>query len=236
MKPPAFQFYADDFLAGVADMTQAEVGSYILLLAHQWSRGEIPADANRLALVAKGEASAHVLAKFPGGKNARLEVERKKQDDWREKQRQNGIASGKARLNGRSTTVQPSFNDTPNQTGTNGQPNGNSPSPSPSPTTIHALYGEIPTLDELKAYAAVQAIPESSVKSFHEHHAGNSLWLNQHGILINWKIKLKSWSEKDRQPKPNHANFRTSAPDRNAGTLNANITPEQLAKLKSKVR
>ena len=96
--------------------------------------------------------------------------------------------------------------------------------------------GEIPTLDELKAYAAVQAIPESSVKSFHEHHAGNSLWLNQHGILINWKIKLKSWSEKDRQPKPNHANFRTSAPDRNAGTLNANITPEQLAKLKSKVR
>src|SRR6478609_723176 len=116
IKPPAFQFYADDFLAGVADMTQAEVGSYILLLCNQWSRGEIPTDKARMALIAKGDVTDHVLAKFPDGKNKRMELERAKQDEWREKQRQNGIASGKARLNGRSTIVQPSLNDTPNQT------------------------------------------------------------------------------------------------------------------------
>ena len=37
MNPPAFQFYTDDFLGGVSDMTQAEVGAYILLLCAQWN-------------------------------------------------------------------------------------------------------------------------------------------------------------------------------------------------------
>jgi uncharacterized protein YdaU (DUF1376 family) len=73
MKPPAFQFYADDFLAGTADMTQPEVGAYILLLCHQWGRGAIPSDPARAALIAKGEVPAHVMAKFPNGKNERLE-------------------------------------------------------------------------------------------------------------------------------------------------------------------
>ena len=84
MKPPAFQFYADDFLAGTADMTQPEVGAYILLLCHQWGRGEIPADPARAALIAKGEVPAHVMAKFPNGKNPRLERVREVQDKFRE--------------------------------------------------------------------------------------------------------------------------------------------------------
>ena len=84
MKPPAFQFYADDFLSGVSDMTQSEVGAYILLLCTQWTRGEIPADAERAALIAKGSVSPHVLAKFPNGKNARLESVRLNQIEFRQ--------------------------------------------------------------------------------------------------------------------------------------------------------
>ncbi len=72
-KAPAFQFYPDDFVGGVADMTQAEVGAYILLLCAQWGRGEIPLDPERAALAAKGPVSHHVFSKFPGGKNARME-------------------------------------------------------------------------------------------------------------------------------------------------------------------
>jgi len=37
--PPAFQFYADDFFAGVATMTDAEAGIYIRLICLEWSKG-----------------------------------------------------------------------------------------------------------------------------------------------------------------------------------------------------
>lgn len=129
MKPPAFQFYADDFLAGVADMTQAEVGAYILLLCHQWSRGIIPADADRMQMIAKGPVSDHVVAKFPGGKNARLESEREKQADFRSKQAEKAAR----RWSGNATAM-------PRQCHSNAtaslrdMPKPCSPSPSPSPS------------------------------------------------------------------------------------------------------
>lgn len=133
-KPPAFQFYPDDFLGGVADMTQAEVGAYILLLCQQWNRGSIPVEPGRQQMIAKGAVSDHVRSKFKPGpdgllRNERLEIERKKYADFREMQRQKGILSAQSRasarqpqLNHGSTTVQPSGEP-------HGQPKGNSPSP-----------------------------------------------------------------------------------------------------------
>jgi len=82
----------------------------------------------------------------------------------------------------------------------------------------------LPTWEDVKAEAAIRAVPESSAKTFFDHHEGNQLWTNQHGKLINWKHKLISWSANDRQPKPNYANrttHRPTAPDRNSGTYNA---------------
>ncbi len=76
-------------------MTQAEIGAYILLLCNQWNCGRIPEDKIRLVLIAKGEVTEHVLSKFPSGKNKRLERERKKQRDYREKQRINGAMGGR---------------------------------------------------------------------------------------------------------------------------------------------
>ena len=124
MKPPAFQFYADDFLAGVADMTQAEVGAYILLLCAQWSRGAIPTDPERAALIAKGDVSAHVMAKFPDGMNPRMEQVRQKQADYRAKQADNG----------RKGMAKRWHNGAYNEPITSLQPKHNSPSPSPSPS------------------------------------------------------------------------------------------------------
>jgi uncharacterized protein YdaU (DUF1376 family) len=112
IKSPAFQFYPNEFLADVADMTQSEVGAYILLLAHQWNHGSIPSDVERQKNLAKGGVPTHVLAKFKpyqnGLRNQWLENARRKQAQYREKQRQNGIASGQARrersLNAGSTS------------------------------------------------------------------------------------------------------------------------------------
>ena len=116
MTSPAFQFYPDDFLGGVADMTQTEVGAYLLLLCHQWNRGSIPVQTERQQLIAKGPVTEHVLSKFkkcPDGqlRNERMEKIRVQQQDYRDKQRAKGVLSGQARrelrLNRSSTVVQP---------------------------------------------------------------------------------------------------------------------------------
>lgn len=84
MKSPAFQFYPDDFIAGTTEMSPAEVGAYIRLLCYQWGRGSIPlADEARLARIAGGEVTPDVLAKFPEGRNARLEAVRAEQEAYR---------------------------------------------------------------------------------------------------------------------------------------------------------
>jgi uncharacterized protein YdaU (DUF1376 family) len=40
-KPPAYQHYAKDFIAGTSDMSCAEVGAYIRLLDHAWDSDPI---------------------------------------------------------------------------------------------------------------------------------------------------------------------------------------------------
>ena len=43
-KPPAFQFYAGDWLTGTLGLSLAARGAYITLLAYQWDKGGIPGD------------------------------------------------------------------------------------------------------------------------------------------------------------------------------------------------
>ena len=93
-KAPAFQFYADDFLAGTSDMSAEEVGGYIRLLCHQWTKGSIPNDpdrAGRMATLLGSPSLGYVLAKFSlcdDGmlRNERLEQVRADQDAYKAKQ------------------------------------------------------------------------------------------------------------------------------------------------------
>ena len=233
MKPPAFQFYADDFLGGVADMTQAEVGAYILLLCHQWNRGSTPVEPDRQQMVAKGPVSDHVLGKFKlcaDGllRNERMEDERKKQDNHREKQRLKGIASGRARANNTeprfnhgSTTVQPS-----------GEPEGNSPSPSPINSLsltqeAHFPEAEVPSWEEFRDYCTSPScllVAEWYVKDKYLK-AMSKNWKD----CENWRAyaqRCKTWWEQSGRPMcqnvQNENNNRTAPRrvDRNKGTLN----------------
>lgn len=100
-KPPAFQFYAADFLTGTALMTDEEVGQYIRLLCHQWILGPLPSENPSLSrLLSGGFPKPLVLEKFEttdDGQllNARLERERIKQIEYREKQAENGKKGGR---------------------------------------------------------------------------------------------------------------------------------------------
>jgi hypothetical protein len=130
-KAPAFQFYPDDFVGGVADMTQAEVGAYILLLCSQWGRGSIPTDLQRAALIAKGPVTRHVMDKFPDGKNRRLENVRDNLEQYRTAQSANGAKGASKRWHsGAMATPSPTHSDTT----VSPMARNSSPSPSPTPT------------------------------------------------------------------------------------------------------
>lgn len=108
MKPPAFQFYAAEYLADehVQLMTLEEEGAYIRLLAFCWREGSIPKAIGALSRLCKGASTTvltTVLKRFKPTDNGerlvhpRLDAERKKQQDWREKSAQGGRASAHKR-------------------------------------------------------------------------------------------------------------------------------------------
>ncbi len=85
---PYFKFYPGDWLADTRDLTYAEKGAYIDLLAWSWKRGPLPLDPNRRARIIgasprrfeavwEGLAS-HWIENGKGFVNPRLERERDK--------------------------------------------------------------------------------------------------------------------------------------------------------------
>ena len=106
-KAPAFQFYADDFLAGTSDMSAEEVGGYIRLLCHQWTKGGIPNDPDRVARIAGLMGSpcvGYVMAKFRLSdghtlKNERLEKVREEQNAFKARQSAAGANGAAKRWN-----------------------------------------------------------------------------------------------------------------------------------------
>jgi uncharacterized protein YdaU (DUF1376 family) len=97
-KLPAFLLYATDFIVGTAEMSLAETGAFILLLCHQWDKGTLPAEAEKLArLVHAGsdeekKAVTEVLKKFAvsksGLQNRKLEDVRSVQQEYRKRRTQ----------------------------------------------------------------------------------------------------------------------------------------------------
>lgn len=104
-KSPAFSFYARDFLAGTSTMSLQEVGAYMRLLAYQWDAGSVPAEPEeRARVMGCAKAQERDLWKRIGKKfvlsdgvylNVRLEEERQKQTDRRQRLSDNGKRGGR---------------------------------------------------------------------------------------------------------------------------------------------
>lgn len=98
MNAPTFQFYVPDFLASTADMSPEEVGIHIRLLCHQWMKGGIPNDVQRLmAMSGACQASSleyvksrYQLCEDGMLRHARMEEVRKEREEYIERQRING--------------------------------------------------------------------------------------------------------------------------------------------------
>lgn len=102
---PAFSFYAKDFLAGTATMSLEEVGAYVKLLAYQWDAGSIPdspRERTRILGCTAGQQRVvwlKLAAKFTqvgdAYQNPRLEEERRKQIERRQRLSDNGKKGGR---------------------------------------------------------------------------------------------------------------------------------------------
>lgn len=105
---PAFQFYPDAFLSStkVIAMSMTERGIYITLLCACWMDGSLPADMKSLArMVGMKETQfaklwPHNIARCfyeDAGRlvNGRIEVERRKQAEFRRRQTDNGTKGGR---------------------------------------------------------------------------------------------------------------------------------------------
>lgn len=105
MKPPAFQFYPAEFLSdeNVVLMNNQEIGCYIKLLCYCWREGSIPNDIPKMAKLCGEDGSAMAqlwLAIQPCFSSAigdpsrlvhpRLEMERKKQEEFRKERSSTG--------------------------------------------------------------------------------------------------------------------------------------------------
>jgi uncharacterized protein YdaU (DUF1376 family) len=122
---PAFQFYANDFIAGTQDLSAEEVGIYMRLLCYQWDKGHLPSDENRLSRIAGCDILTFKKAwVFLGFKfsvnngefiqNPRLEKTREEQEAFRVKQRLNGSKGGRPKKIETQTITQTKPKQNPN--------------------------------------------------------------------------------------------------------------------------
>jgi uncharacterized protein YdaU (DUF1376 family) len=97
--PPSFQFYPQDFLSdiNVQSMTMTERGIYITLLCHCWIEDGLPINGSSRVVdlyFKKSSTVARCFVEIDGKyRNSRLDLERKKQVNWREKCSKGGLKS-----------------------------------------------------------------------------------------------------------------------------------------------
>ena len=215
-KAPAFQFYADDFLAGTLEMSQEEVGQFIRLLCHQWNRGSIPVETEKQQRLTGGCVSVDVLAKFrlcDDGllRNERLETVRSERDRFLQQQSEKGRKSAESRKLA-STAVQPDTQPESNSGSTvveiGLQPEVNSPSPTPSPNKEKSIAPKSqrsrfipPTVEEVESQCAQIGLPPLEATKFVNYYESKG-WVVGRSKMKLWKSALANWRENYLQRQP----------------------------------
>jgi uncharacterized protein YdaU (DUF1376 family) len=208
-KAPAFQFYADDFLAGTSEMSAEEVGGYIRLLCHQWTKGGIPNDEERVARIAGmiGSPSVgYVMAKFrlcDGHtlKNERLEKVREEQQAFKIRQAAAGT-SGAAKRWKKSPDHGQAYSQSDGVAiaapMAGAWPENSSPSPSSSPIVKKmadrppSVRFQKPTVEELTAEAIKIGLPLPEVDKFLNYYESNG-WKVGKNSMKSWPAAMKGW-------------------------------------------
>lgn len=234
-KAPAFQFYPNDWLSStnIMLMTPAEEGAYIRLLAISWNNDDcsLPNDDEQLAVLSRlGEGwfngsstKIRKCFKAKGNRlvNERLQAERKKQDEWREKSRQGGIKSGKARNNTDLTDEGCLKGGS-----TKGEPKGNSSSSSSSSSSKKKKDIIIPPkIEDVTAYCQERKNGIDAQYWWDSYQAKG--WMIGNNKMKDWKAAIHTW-EKNNKTNPL---FQNQNPNQNQDKP-MNEIDRQLAKMR----
>ncbi len=156
-KLPAFLLYATDFIVGTAEMGLAETGAYIKLLCHQWDKGTLPNDTEKLYRLvgatqpAEKETVNNILNKFEvRGEtlvNPKLEAVKNIQQEFRNKRVQSAKKAAQARWSKERQA-----------------PKNQLPLVQQLPPQLHTLYTEIIAFFNVKAAAYTDK--QNEVKQF----------------------------------------------------------------------
>ena len=204
-RAPAFQFYADDFLAGTMTMTNEERGAYISLLCLQWSKGFVTElDIQRICLGMPTHSHGICQSKFQADpesryRNLRLEVERSKQKE--RSQKQTDIAN--LRWN-KDAKAMPTHYQEDAEAYAKSVPEVCSPSPSPSPIIkIQAdkppsTRFQKPTLEQLNTKAALIGLSTTEVDKFWNYYESNG-WKVGKNPMKSWSAALQNWLSRVRE-------------------------------------
>jgi uncharacterized protein YdaU (DUF1376 family) len=193
-KAPAFQFYADDFLAGTITMTNEERGAYIALLCIQWSKEALTEnDFQRVCAGMPPHSQRICQSKFqidPDGnyKNQRLETEREKQVQYRKKQTDNANKRWLGNATAYATALPADM------------PNACSPSPSPSPNNKEESIAPksqrsrfvVPSVEEVETACVEIGLPASEAGRFIDHYESKG-WKVSGSPMKSWIASLRNW-------------------------------------------
>lgn len=197
-KPPAFQLYTDDIISGTSDMTAEELGIYIRLLCHAWNKHGLKNDAKRLTLLVgecAGDAAAMCLEilewKFELGadgiwRNARQEEYRQKLLLYRTEQSTRAKDRWQRKKAGAAAAPVP-------------PPEKPAGPPPLAPEEMVAAPGStpeanVPAWEEIKAWAAMDGVPEAVAREFFDHENAFGQWkAGRTGGPINARNALKVW-------------------------------------------
>jgi len=193
-KAPAFQFYADDFLAGTITMTNEERGAYIALLCIQWSKEALTEnDFQRVCAGMPPHSQRICQSKFQidaegNYKNQRLETEREKQVQYRKKQTDNANKRWVGNATAYATALPADM------------PNACSPSPSPSPNNKEESIAPksqrsrfvVPSVEEVETACVEIGLPASEAGRFIDHYESKG-WKVSGSPMKSWIASLRNW-------------------------------------------
>lgn len=195
-KAPAFQFYADDFLAGTITMTNEERGAYIALLCIQWSKGSLSEnDFQRVCIGMPPHSHRICQDKFQTDsdgnyRNKRLEAEREKQEQYRKKQTDNANKRWVGNATAYPTALPADM------------PNVCSPSPTPSPNKEKSIASEPqrsrfapPTIKEVEDRCLEIGLPISEASKFVNYYESKG-WIVGRSKMKSWKASLAGWKDR----------------------------------------
>jgi uncharacterized protein YdaU (DUF1376 family) len=193
-KAPAFQFYADDFLAGTITMTNEERGAYIALLCIQWSKESLTEnDFQRVCGGMPPHSQRICQSKFQidaegNYRNQRLETEREKQTQYRKKQTDNANKRWVGNATAYPTALPADM------------PNACSPSPSPTPNNKEESIAPksqrsrfvVPSVEEVETACVEIGLPASEAGRFIDHYESKG-WKVSGSPMKSWIASLRNW-------------------------------------------